>query len=102
VLALHPVIPAGTVVRFSKIGIATFWLIPKTRIGSGYESAALDLGNQFTARIIDYDPSNGDRDFYVQVIDGAYAGRAGWVRPSSQGDDGKPIDQFSEALAAAP
>ncbi len=42
-LALHPVIPAGTVVHFKKTGNETFELFPTSKIGSGKDDKGLDL-----------------------------------------------------------
>lgn len=62
-----------------------------------------DLGGQATAKLLRYDPSTGDRDLYVTVLDGSLAGRSGWVfSGDAHGDDGKPIDMFASSVIEVP
>ncbi len=99
-LALHPVIPSGTVVHFKKSGNETFELFPTPKISSGKDDKGLDLGDSFSAKLLKYDPSKDDEwDFYVTILDGKYAGHSGWMLSfGADGDDGAPIDQFSQAV----
>jgi hypothetical protein len=99
-LSLHPVIPGGTAIQFKKLGSETFELFAASKINSVKDDKGLDLGDQFSAKIIKYDPSKDDDwDFYVTVLDGKYAGHSGWMLSSGAiGDDGTPIDQFSQAV----
>jgi hypothetical protein len=99
-LALHPVIPSGTVVHFKKSGNDTFKLFQTPKIGSAKNDNGLDLGDNFSAELLKYDPSKDDEwDFYVTVLDGKYAGHSGWMLSSGGGgDDGAPINQFSQAV----
>ena len=98
-LALRPVIPSGTVVHFKKTGNETFELFPTAKIGSDKDKG-LDLGGQFSAKVLKYDPTTDDEwDFHVTILDGKYAGQSGWMLSlGASGDDGTPIDQFSEAV----
>jgi hypothetical protein len=98
-LALHPVIPSGTVVHFKKTGNETFELFPTAKIGSDKDKG-LDLGGQFSAKVIGYDPTKDDDwDFRVTILDGMYAGQSGWMLSSgAAADDGTPIVQFSGAV----
>jgi hypothetical protein len=60
----------------------------------------LDLGGQFSAKVIGYDPTKDDDwDFRVIILDGKYAGQSGWMLSSGPtADDGTPIVQFSGAV----
>ena len=98
-LSLHPVIPSGTVVHFKKTGNETFELFPTAKIGS-VKDKGLDLGDQFSAKVVKYDPTTDDGwDFHVTILDGKYAGQSGWMLSiGAAGEDGIPIDQFSGAV----
>ena len=62
-----------------------------------------DLGGQATAKVLRYDPSTGERDLYVTVLDGSLAGQFGWVFSSeAHGDDGKPIHMFAGSVIEVP
>jgi len=99
-LALHPVIPSGTLVHFKKTGNENFELFATSKIGSGKDEKGLDLGDHVSAKVIKYDPSKDDDwDFNVTILDGKYAGHSGWMLSSgADGDDGTPIDQFFQAV----
>jgi len=97
-LALHPLVPSGIVVHYKKIGNGTLKLFPTSKIGDNQES--LDLGDQFSARVIKYDPSSDDEwDLNITILDGKYSGKSGWMLSmGADGDDGIPVDQFSKAV----
>lgn len=99
-LALHPVIPPGTVVHYKRTGNETLQLFSTSEIGSDDHDKGLGLGDQFSAKIIKYDPSKDDEwDFDVTILDGRYAGKSGWMLSfGALGNDGNPIDQFSQAV----
>ena len=98
-LCLHPVIPSGTVVHFKKIGNKSIQLFSISKINSS-KIKGLDLGDEVSAKVIEYNPSSDDDwDLNVTIRDGKYAGRSGWMLSSdAKGEDGTPIDQFSEAV----
>jgi hypothetical protein len=102
-LGLHPAIPLGTVAHFKKTGNEAFELFPTAIIGSNKDKG-LDLGNQFSAKVMGYDPTKDDDwDFRVTILDGKYAGHSGWMLSSgAAADDGTPIDQFSGAVIGNP
>lgn len=91
--------PPGTVAHFKKTGNETFELFPTAKIGSAKDKG-LELGGQFSAQVIGYDPTKDDDwDFRVTILDGKYAGQIGWMLSSgAAADDGTPIVQFSGAV----
>lgn len=97
---IHPVIPEGTRVHFTKIGYAPLQLAPSQHAAP---DSGPDLGEQVTAKVLQYDPSTGDRDIYVTIMDGVFAGQSGWMFAfEADGADGQSINIFAEALLKAP
>ena len=95
---IHPVIPPGMLVHLK--ADSTIRLAP----AQDFEmDDGPDLGGQATAKVLRYDPSTGERDLYVTVLDGSLAGQFGWVFSSeAHGDDGKPIDMFAGSVIEVP
>jgi len=97
---VHPVIPPGAIIHLKQSGTATLML---TQSQDADFNSGLNLGEQATAKVVRYDPTNGDRDLYVTVVDGKFAGSSGWVFSlDGNGDDGDPLDIFAQALVTAP
>jgi len=97
---IHPIIPAGAIIHLKQEGNETLML---TRSQDADEDSGLNLGEEATAKVVRYDPTTGDRNLYVTVIDGKFAGSSGWVFSlDGNGDDGDPLDIFAQALVDAP
>lgn len=92
---IHPVIPSGTIIHFKRMGNDTLRLFREPTSDQGS-----DLGDAVSAKVISYDPSKDDSwELYVTVLDGKYAGKAGWMSAfMARGEDGEPIDIFSQAV----
>jgi len=65
------------------------------------DDKGVDLGQEFSAKVVKYDPTNGDDwDFQVTILDGPNAGKTGWMLSDFLEDDrGELVDQFSKATA---
>jgi hypothetical protein len=98
-MTLHPIIPKGTLIYFKREGSDTLRLASTQQSDSG-----LNLGDSITAQLVRYDPATSDRDLYVTILAGQYAGRSGWMftleGSTSKGD---PMGTFLQsATEAAP
>jgi hypothetical protein len=100
-LGLHPVIPSGVIVHYKRLGNGRLLLFPVAKIPSD-DSAGVDLGEQFSAKVISYDPTkDNDFDLHVQIIDGPHAGASGWMLAfGAVGDDGVLIEVFDRAVVS--
>jgi len=98
-LGLHPVIPAGTVVHYKKIGNEKILFFPAPQIPATHETG-IELGDTVIAKVLAYDPTSDDNfDLHVQIMDGSHAGETGWMLSfGAHGEDGIPIDQFDKAV----
>jgi hypothetical protein len=97
-LGLHPDIPKGTIVHYKRNrGFNGLLLYPAAKSSS--KDGALDLGEQATAKVISYDPTNYDNwELHLEIIDGPRAGATGWMPAfGAVGDDDIFIDQFEGA-----
>jgi hypothetical protein len=94
---LHPIIPSGTIVHGKKIGEGSLQMYSDATI----KDDGLDLGDEFSAKVIKYDPTKEDQyDLHVTILDGVHAGQSGWMLGSFLEDDrGELVDQFSKATA---
>jgi hypothetical protein len=95
-----PDIPSGTVVHLQREGYGDLKLAASQDADN---DAGIDLGEQATATIIQFDPATDDRDLYVRITNGEYAGKTGWTYSlHASGEDGSPIALFSEAVLEPP
>ena len=96
---LHPIIPSGTIVHGKKIGEGSLQMYSDATIKD--DDKGLDLGDEFSAKVIKYDPTKEDQyDLHVTILDGVHAGQSGWMLGSFLEDDrGELVDQFSKATA---
>lgn len=95
-LGLHPLIPPGTIIRFKKTGNETIEL---STLAAADNSRTIDLGDQVSAKLVDYDPSIDDNyGLHVTILDGVHAGQSGWTLSLGMADDGSLVDQFSGAV----
>jgi hypothetical protein len=96
-LALHPIVPAGTKVQM--IGRGGFRLHKTADVK---QEEGLDLGEKVSATVLSYDPTQDDKkwDLYVSIDDGPHAGKKGWMLslPGVDTEDGVPMDQFDQAV----
>jgi hypothetical protein len=94
---LHPLIPKGTVVHFSRHENSTLRLDSSQQTDDGP-----DLGDNVTARIERYDPTSAGADLYVTIVDGAFAGRSGWMYSLYADENaGANITGFVDAVSVA-
>jgi hypothetical protein len=96
-MAIHPVIPKGTVIQFKRVGNETL------RLGAIQQSNdGANLGDNVTVRLVKYDASTADADLYVTVLSGQYAGRSGWML-SMDGvtANGNPVAMFLQSATEA-
>jgi len=90
--ALHPEVPAGTVVH------STYTKLYKT--ADANDEGKVELENDVTATVLSYDPTDIDKlELYVSINDGSNKGRKGWMRSSfGKMEDGHMVDKFDQAL----
>ena len=75
--SIAPAIPPGVTLLLTRApGEEVMRLAPSENAGS---DAGVDLGARAKVVVLRYDPSSQDRELDVRVLDGRYAGRAGWV-----------------------
>jgi len=95
---IYPIVPLGTIMHLKQQGDASLMLAPSyaADLDSG-----INLGQQATAKVVRFEPTySGNRQFYVTILDGKYAGSSGWVFDLYvNGDDGEPLDMFSTKTA---
>jgi hypothetical protein len=98
-LDLHPVIPPGTIVKYTKLGNDRLLLFPSPKIPEKDEGGIV-LGESVSAKVLSYDPTSDDYfDLHVQIMDGSHAGQAGWMLAfGGVAQNGVPIDQFDKAV----
>jgi hypothetical protein len=95
---LHPLIPAGTIVHGKRTGNEKLSLYSGPTIKN--HDDGLNLGDEFSAKVITYDPTKDDQwDLHVLLLDGKYAGKSGWMLGDFLVDSrGELVDQFSKAV----
>jgi hypothetical protein len=92
----HPNIPKETVVHYRREGNATLRLAPSR---DSNLDAGPDLGEAVTATILQYDAASDGMDLYVEINDGPFAGRKGWMLSlGAESEDGEPADMFYEPM----
>jgi hypothetical protein len=94
---LHPIIPSGTIVHGKKVGNGSLKLYSDATIRD--DDKGLDLGEEFSAKVIKFDPTKGDQwDLQVTILDGLNAGKSGWMLSDFLEDSrGELVNQFSKA-----
>ncbi len=65
------------------------------------DDKALDLGREFSAKVIKYSPTSDDRwELQITITDGKFSGKSGWISSFLLEDSqGEMLDQFSKAVA---
>lgn len=87
---LQPVVPIGTIAVMAASGSTTLNLAP-TQVAAA--DAGPNIGERAVVRILRYDPATESRALYVQVLDGAFADRRGWMFASDgAAEDGASLD----------
>jgi hypothetical protein len=96
-LGIHPVVPVGTKIHFTRVGNETFKLYASANAD---KNESLDLGDKVSATVLAYNPTPDDKyELYVRVDDGPYTGKKGWTLSlGATTDDGSPMDQFDKAV----
>jgi hypothetical protein len=96
-LGVHPIVPVGTKIHFTREGNARLQLYKTANVS---QNESFDLGDKVSATVLSSDPTQDDKwDLYVNIDDGPYAGRKGWMLgQGATTDDGKPMDQFDQAV----
>jgi hypothetical protein len=94
---LHPIIPSGLIVHGKRVGNSSLKLYSGATIRD--DDKGLDLGQEFSAKVIKFDPTKGDQwDLQVTILDGLNAGKSGWMLSDFLEDSrGELVNQFSKA-----
>jgi hypothetical protein len=96
-LGVHPVVPSGTKIQFTRVGNTGPELYDTA---DAAQSTGHDLGEKVSATVLSYDPTSDDKfELHVQIDDGSYTGRKGWMLSlGATTDDGGEMDQFDKAV----
>jgi hypothetical protein len=96
-LGVHPVVPSGTKIHFTRVGKSGPALYDTA---DAVQNTGHNLGEKVSATVLSYDPTSDDKfELHVQIDDGSYAGRQGWMLSlGATTDDGGEMDQFDKAV----